>query len=237
MRILICDDSLEDVRTLKTMIVRYLRREPEELVIYNSGEELLKGEEKHDFTLLFLDIYMKEMDGIRTAQKLRSRGKKGAIILTSCSSAFGPQSYEVGAAWYLTKPFTYEVLARAFARGLLCAGEEVPQLKLLKNGSEICVPVDSIDYIETEGRRVAVHMGPETLRVYDSLERLYRLLGEAKFIRPHRSYILHMDFISGMEEGQFCLCNGERVSISRRNRKKIREIYQNYLFRKVIGGG
>lgn len=237
MRILICDDSLEDAEVLSSMLSSYLCGQPEELIIYTSGEDLLEGEKDQEFTLLFLDIYLKEMDGIRVARELRRRGKKGAVILTSCSSAFGPQSYEVGAAWYLTKPFSYEDLARVLDRGFGCLQEEEPYLKLLKNGAELSIPADSIDYIETEGRQVAVHMGPETIKVYDSLERLYKLLGEEKFIRPHRSYILHMDFIDCMKEGQFCLRNGERVSINRRNRKKIREIYQNHLFRKVIGGG
>ena len=92
MRILICDDSLEDAEVLSSMLSSYLCGQPEELIIYTSGEDLLEGEKDHEFTLLFLDIYLKEMDGIRVARELRRRGKKGAVILTSCNSAFGPRA-------------------------------------------------------------------------------------------------------------------------------------------------
>lgn len=238
MRILICDDSLEDIENLRAMLKRYLGGEPEDITVYRSGEELLEKEAKREFSLLFLDIYMKEVDGIQVAQELRRRGKKGAIILISFSNAFGQESYEVEAAWYLMKPFTYEEFARAVNRGFSFVQKDVKILKLSQNGGELKVPTDCINYIETEGRRLVIHMGEEKIKVYDSLERLYGILGKEAFIRPHRSYILNMDFIDGLEEGQFRLRNGEKVSINRRNRKVIKEIYHKYLFNKLtVSGG
>ena len=231
MNIWICDDCREDAEYLQELLEQYLEAHGTkmQLKIFRQGRELLEWEEKPDFDWLFLDIFMKEMDGLSTARELRKRGGKGKIFLISSSPEFGPQSYEIAASWYLVKPIGYEDLSKALEQ--CTEWNEAKELRLTADGVETVIPISRIDYIETEGRKTVIHMGKRTVRVYKPLEQLYQELKEENFLRPHRSYILNMAFIERLDGAQFRLLNGETVTLNRSNRKKIREIYHNYLFR------
>lgn len=237
MRIIVCEDSVQDAYYLTEQLRLSLGERLKELIVYTSGEELLEKEEKQEFDLLFLDIYLKKMGGIAVAKELRRKGKKGKIVLVSSSRQFGPESYEIQAAWYLLKPYSPESLKEVLDHCL--AGEKEAELTVSVHGSQVCVPESQIEYIETEGRRLAVHIGQEKLYIYDSMERIYGELDKNNFIRPHRSYILNMAFIERIEENSFRLQNGELVSINRNQRKQIKELYHKYLFRalKTVGEG
>ena len=73
LNIAICDDDLNIVRKMKSLIESY---EKAKCLIntYISGEELLKIHGKFD--VIFLDIDMSGMDGIETAKEIRSYDKK-----------------------------------------------------------------------------------------------------------------------------------------------------------------
>ena len=169
MKFVICDDTAEDIAFLKENLKKYYGELPGKLLISHSGEELLAGEEYEGFDLLFLDVYMKELDGIETARRLRQRGEEGKIILLTTGREFGPQSYEVGAAWYLVKPLRYEELARALEQcGCLEEKEELT-LQVHVRKDQFTIPVSKIHYIETEGRQVLIHMSGKELKVYDTM--------------------------------------------------------------------
>lgn len=235
MKFVICDDTAEDIAFLEENLKKYYGEIHQELQICRSGEELLSGQIYEGFDLLFLDVYMKKMDGIEAARELRRRGEKGKIILLTTGREFGPQSYEIGASWYLVKPLRYEELTRALEK---CERQEEEELTLQVHvrKDQLTLLVSKIDYIETEGRRVLIHMGGRELKVYDTMERLYGQLPEEQFVRPHRSYILRLGYIERLDGEQFLLKNGERVSINRAQRRQIREAYQNYLFRELEDG-
>ena len=51
--------------------------------------------------LLFLDIYMKELNGMETARRLRELECKVPIVFMTSSRDFAVESYEVHASGYL----------------------------------------------------------------------------------------------------------------------------------------
>lgn len=236
MKFVICDDTEEDVSFLIENLRQHYGEVPQELLLCSSGEQLLSGRKYKDFDLLFLDVYMQEMSGIETARELRRRGEQGKIILITTGRDFGPDSYEIGASWYLVKPVRYEELVRALEKCKQQREEELT-LQVHVRKDQLTIPVRKIDYIETEARRVLIHTGGRELKVYDTMERIYGQLPEEEFIRPHRSYILRLAYIERLDGEQFLLKNGERVSINRMQRKQIRETYQNYLFRTLENRG
>lgn len=104
-KIAICDDAAEDIAQLSDALFAY---DPLfEIISFTSGkglmDELLDGSFTADF--LFLDIYMPGLDGIQTAQKIRTIYKDLKIIFLSSSKDHYPQAYEVFAFNYILKPF------------------------------------------------------------------------------------------------------------------------------------
>ena len=69
--------------------------------------------------LLFLDIYMKKLNGMETARKLRQIQCKVPIIFLTASPDYAIESYEVQASGYLLKSFSEEKLMKLLNRILL----------------------------------------------------------------------------------------------------------------------
>lgn len=82
------------------------------VVVAGSGEEGLAAIDKHQPTLVMLDINMPGMDGLMTLKKFRSKYPTLPVII---ASSFGEQAIvrealEAGAYDYVTKPFNLEYL-------------------------------------------------------------------------------------------------------------------------------
>lgn len=104
-KIAICDDSPSDTQQLKTALLSY---DPFfEIETFSSGEELVEKIESFpdSFDILFLDIYMPDLNGIEVAQKIRESGKDIKIVFLTSSHDFYSQAYEVFAFNYIVKPF------------------------------------------------------------------------------------------------------------------------------------
>ena len=115
MQIAVCDDKKE----IREMFAEWIRRlYPEaELLLYQSGEELLLSDKELD--ILLLDIQMAEKDSMETAKELRKKNKKVIIIFVTVLGDYVLQAFDVGTFHYLVKPFG----SRRFAEVLLNAVE------------------------------------------------------------------------------------------------------------------
>ena len=109
--ILIVDDRPENLLALEAIL------EPlgENLVRAHSGEEALRELLLRDFAVILLDVQMPGMNGLETAQYIKSRERSKSIpilFLTAINKeeSYVFKAYEVGAVDYLFKPFDPEIL-------------------------------------------------------------------------------------------------------------------------------
>lgn len=63
-----------------------------------------------------MDIYMGEKNGMTAAKELRSLGYTGGFVFSTTSLDFGIESYDVEAAGYLVKPYSYDKFLTAMKR-------------------------------------------------------------------------------------------------------------------------
>lgn len=72
MKLAICDDMEMYLEILKEKISSFLPDEPHEIDEFSSGEELLENFEKGKYDIAILDMYMKKLNGLQTAEKICS---------------------------------------------------------------------------------------------------------------------------------------------------------------------
>jgi CheY-like chemotaxis protein len=84
-KIAICDDTEEDIELLSGALYTY--DHSFEIVTYTNGETLIDEflDSNLFIDILFLDIYMPGIDGVQTAQRIRSVRKDIKIIFISSS--------------------------------------------------------------------------------------------------------------------------------------------------------
>ena len=107
-RIAICDDEKYMSDHIRSFVSDFFRKKNREISLhmFSGGEELLSYNGQID--ILFLDIQMKDMDGMKTARKLRADQFRGFLVFITVLKEMVFQSFEVQAYDYLVKPAQIE---------------------------------------------------------------------------------------------------------------------------------
>lgn len=86
----------------------------------DSGEQALEAIEKNKPNIMFLDIKMKNMDGLQTLEKVKKIDKNIKVIMLTVieDKEIMEKAKNLGADEYITKPFRTEYLEEVFMKKL-----------------------------------------------------------------------------------------------------------------------
>lgn len=118
--------------------------------------------------------------------------------------------------------------ATLVAEGENDASEAVPDRLLVKKlGKEFIVRVDEIEWLESAGNYVNLHVGKRIYPLRSTLSKLIRQLEPRGFRRTHRSCGVNLEFVASitpLESGdaQILLSGGQKLNLSRRYREEFR---------------
>ena len=230
-KITICDDMAEDIELLSNALSAY---DPLfEIISFTSGKTLVDELLNDGFStdILFLDIYMPEINGIRTAQVIRSQKKDIKIIFLSSSKEHYPEAYEVFAFNYIVKPFCRERLYAVLDRALdEIRKESGYRIRIQYKGAVHNVDCRNILYIESQNKLLLFHLVDESvLQCYGRMEGILKDLPKQFFIRCHQSFIINLSHVTEIKEG-YARTRRIMISISRKYGKDVKDQYYAYLF-------
>ncbi|MDC7291709.1 LytTR family DNA-binding domain-containing protein [Blautia schinkii] len=219
-RIIICDDEETARKEIKALVLHLMDiiGEPCLVQCVKSPEQLLKLRQKGArWDLILLDILMGGPDGLRLAEDLRRSGDETDVVfVTSCAeyALDGYRSYPVS---YLLKPLTKESLRPVLGR-CLSRWRQEPLLHLdTGHGGSAAVAVKDICYIEVFRRELVVHCADREVTGMGALTELAQQLTGRRFYRSHRSFLVNLEWVAGIQRYHFLLKNGARVPIAVRS--------------------
>jgi len=229
-RALVVDDEALARRNLTVL----LNRDPEigSVVECESGLEALEEIRRSKPDLVFLDVQMPECGGFDVLELLGS-DLPPTIIFVTAYDEYALRAFEAGALDYLLKPFDDARFARALKRAkerlahyLPPAQRAAERLVVRNQGQVLFLNVCDIDWIEAADYYACVHVGSDTHILRRSLSELEKDLGDESFIRIHRSIVVNIDRIHGLElqtngEYEVVLKSRARLRLSRRYRKRL----------------
>ena len=220
--IAICDDEDALIGELRESLERYAAETGKEFSYFtwHDGEELLRAYQT-DYDLIFMDIKMEKLDGLKTAEQIRRMDSTVGLIFLTSLKQYVWKGYEYGAVNYLLKPVKYSVLKieldRYFAR---YRGKDEPCLHFAGDGGKYKIPYKDIRYAETDRRNVLLHFQDRAQVVYKNMKEVSALLcASPQFARCHQSFVVNLNFIKGIEGLEAILTTGERIPISQPRRK------------------
>lgn len=239
LRVAIIDDLPADQQRLLTDISHWAREQCLPLLpppdLFESGEEFLEKFSAGKYDLAFLDIYMKGINGMDTARKIRETDTSCRLIFTTTTPEFAVDSYEVDSSWYLVKPYSYEKLSRALAR---CSSswQEYNQYLLVpgKTGEEK-LPLHQIAWTEYVNRKVCVHFknGQETQFSMRQMDFSKMLLPYSYFCDCMKGMIVNFEAVEKLLDDCFLLVTGDKLPISRLKYRQVREQFLEYSYAKM----
>jgi two-component system LytT family response regulator len=243
LRVLVVDDE-EPARALLAELIAGVPGA--ELVgLSRNGFEAVQAIQAERPDLVLLDVQMPKLDGFEVLELLET---PPAVIFVTAYDEYAVRAFEVHAVDYLLKPVSAERLHAAVARARqrLASGAPGPspvalgrsarpnagalERVLVREGDKVhVVPVARVDYFEAQGDVVVVRLGESRLRKATTLGELEESLDPARFLRVHRSYILNLDRLAGLElyakdSRVAILKDGTRLPVSRAGYARLREL-------------
>jgi len=178
--------------------------------------------------ILFMDIYLPEMNGIDVCHEIRSSGFAGDILIMTGSTKHMLDGYDVDARGYILKPYEPERIKETLDRVLRYA--TIRTYPIQNRAQTIRIPVSEISFIESKNTRCIIHCGSNNIyTIYKKLDVVETELGDRHFLRCHKSYLVNMDSIDATENTHFVLHNGEQVPIRAKDAKAIRQQYIDFV--------
>ncbi len=228
--IAICDDEKEFVAYLSGLLKQYAAETGEEIKItaYYDGMELI---EKYDATidLIFLDIQMRLVNGLRAAGHIRRMDEKVGIIFLTTMARYGLEGYKYQAAGYIVKPMKYVRLKAEMDQWLKKhQGDDNPAIVIANDTGKYKISLKSLRYVETFNRNLLLHAQQEEIICYKSMKEMEQELQGKGFIRCHTSYLVNLFYVKNVNKLKIELITGEIIPISQPKRKLFMEKLAEY---------
>jgi two-component system LytT family response regulator len=243
---------VDDEEPARRLLAELLAGEPDVVVTgeCRNGFEAVQAIQAAPPDLVLLDVQMPKLDGFEVLELLAAGGdgrRRPAVVFVTAYDQYAVRAFEVHAVDYLLKPVSGERLRAAIdrARGRLQAGDAGPdplplsrtarrgaplERILVRDGEKVhVVPVARVDYFEAQGDVVVMRAGESRLRKAATLGELEEGLDPARFLRIHRSYILNLDRLAGIElyakdSRVAVLKDGTKLPVSRPGYARLREL-------------
>jgi two-component system LytT family response regulator len=226
---------VDDESLARSNLTVLLRADPDitSVTECGSGMEAVEEIRKSKPDLVFLDVQMPECGGFDVLELLGN--ELPIIIFVTAHDEYALRAFETGALDYLLKPFDNARFNRALNRAKDKLAHYAPsaprpaQRLVIKNRTQVLfLNIADIDWIEAAGYYACVHVGSDTHIIRRTLLDLEQDLGGERFSRIHRSVIVNLDRIQGLEvqnggEYEVVLKSKARLQLSRRFRKTLEE--------------
>jgi two-component system LytT family response regulator len=231
-RALVVDDESWARRNLTVL----LSRDPDigTVVECESGLQAVEIIRKSRPDLVFLDVQMPGCGGFDVLELLGS-DLPSTIIFVTAYDEYALRAFEAGALDYLLKPFDDARFRRALDRAKDKLAHYIPlqphrveRIVVKSRGEVLFLNVGDIDWIEAVGYYACLHVGSDTHLLRRTLLELVRELDQEKFMRIHRSIIVNLDRVHGLElqnggDYEVVLKSKVRLRLSRRFRKRLQD--------------
>ncbi len=176
--------------------------------------------------LLLLDIEMPRLPGPQFMELYGSHA--AGVIFTTAYSQYALEGYERGVIDYLLKPIPYDRFLKAVEKATRqlrpametpapAASGKTPEedfifVKLERKGKYQKVNLADIVYVEGLKNYVSLHTRQgERIVTYIGMGELEEKLPADRFIRVHRSYLVALDAIRGIEGNEILLHDAPRI--------------------------
>ena len=213
---------------------RVERNEDITYVAFQSPFELLTEIEKGIRPdILFLDVVMPGQNGMDVAKEIRQYDTNMKIIFLTSSPEFAVESYSVGAYFYQLKPIWEESFFRMMDSVLAeCTKTQENSLILRSKDGITRIDLQQLEYCEVLGRKLLFHL--ENGAVLESAGSLDDLAGQlmqySNFFRPHRSFLVNMEYIQNISSRSIKMVNDAEIPIPHGKCSEIKNTYMEYAF-------
>lgn len=228
MKIAICDDDKTQREYLATLVREWTKESNKTLMLElfeNAREFLFSWSADQSYDALLLDIQMPGLNGMELARKIRERNELLAIIFITGFSDYMDEGYEVSALHYLIKPVKEEKLFSVLDRASKKVTKQMKTLLIEQDGEMIRVNQETIISLEAFAHTIDITTTEQHFQVKTGIDQLEHQLDTHLFVRPHRSYLVGLNYISQLGKADLTLDTGKIIPVSRRRYQAVNQAF------------
>jgi two-component system LytT family response regulator len=212
----------------------------EVVAICHDGFEALKAIQLFQPELIFLDIQMPKITGFELLELLDS---PPAVLFTTAFDQYAVKAFDAKGLDYLVKPFSEARFAQAITRFLSQhKAKELPEMVdfpvseernkrivvRVKNEIKI-IQTQEVAYFEAEDDYISIHTQEGKFLKKMTMKQLEESLDPDKFARVHRSFLVNLQEVSGLEPYEkesylLRLRSGQKIPVSKSGYTRLRQV-------------
>lgn len=241
---------VDDEALARQKIALLLQKDPDFRIVAQcaSAEEAIAAVRSQRPALIFLDIQMPDESGFAVLNSI-DIVPRPTVIFTTAYDNYAMQAFEAQALDYLLKPFDEERFTRAIKRakneiysglqqppsnGATAAHPRLDRFIVKSEGRILFFTTDEIDWIEAASNYVKLFSNGKGYLVRHTMSDLERKLDPKQFLRIHRSIIVNINKIRGVQpcnSGEFIvmLITGKELPSSRGYRQNLGSLLKSAL--------
>lgn len=235
-RIALIEDENDAMNTVKEYLEKYSAEAGVEyhMLWYTDPREFLNGYVANSFDLVFMDIKLPGMNGMKAAEKLREIDPSVVLVFITNMAQFAIKGYEVDATDFMVKPLSYHDFSLKFER----------VLKKIKNNRDVTIavtgkgtvkyiPAKEIVYVEVIKHQLYYHTKDDVYEVRGTMKKAEEDLGGIGFARCNNYCLVNLRYVTGVVGFDLTVSLGENsretIVISHPRKREFVKALNEYL--------
>lgn len=230
--IAICDDDVTITGKMDGFFCDYAKKNGVriETEVFWDGNTLLNEiNNGKRYDIIFLDIEMKNENGIQAARKIRRVDKNAYIVYVTSYEQYMREAFSVRPFQFIVKPFEMSEVESFFDEAYQEILASDYYFRYRYERIEHKILVKDIIYFKSNKRKLYIHTVQGEYEMYGKLcdiEKIF-LKGKITFMRIHQSFLVNYTYVVAIGYDYVTLYDGTRLSISEDRKKQISKQYCN----------
>ncbi|MCL2051049.1 MAG: LytTR family DNA-binding domain-containing protein [Lachnospiraceae bacterium] len=229
LRVAICDDDKSFSNLLYQKLSKWIGYHSLNIDIFafENGDDLLYSiEENGHFQIVFIEMELKNADGLTIAKKISCQCSSTLIMFISAVNYCHKRVYKVHPFYFFTKPIENKELSHIMKKALIRLDIEEQAFRFSHNTCYYSIPIKDIIYFSSEGRKICVVSLDKKYYFYGKLDLINNEMQKKAiiFLRIHKSYLVNKRYITIYQQDFIEVAGKECLPISRSKKKAIRNI-------------
>lgn len=206
MRFAICDDERVHINELEEYFAQkedlQIESEP-----FESGEALLDAykQGQQSFDALFVDMEMGGMNGIETANAIRTIDERVIIVFVTSHEEYAIDCFQCSPLRFLKKPLQPEKMNEALQAIEQQLSKKRVVVHLNFGKEQYHLYEDDIIYLESHNHKIDIYTVDETYVVNKNLNEMEDTLSANVFARAHKAFLVNLRYVRKIKGNEIYL--------------------------------
>lgn len=229
MRCLVVDDDQEFSNKFNIHLKTFLKGIFKDFHIIEVNENFDDFSQYHDIDLLFIDIDLKDLNGINIIKRLQMDKVDYPIIYVSSRQELVFSSLTTQPFYFVRKQNLENDLKELFKLLNIYYKKTMKMITFDYYGRKTCIFLKDIHYITSFGHDISIVCDQETYTYRSSLKDVLNLIDSPVVVRVHRSYAVSLMYVKEVEKNNIILNDETCITIGKKYADEFMFQYKEYL--------